>query len=138
MSLNKLPGLAEVAIQSGAHAGRRIRHSVEDRTRKPRPFRCLDLGSAAYISRGRAVVQTGRFHASGLIGRLIRLFIHIVFLTGFRSKVGALISWAVVFLSGSRRERAFTPTVPHTAAQAVPPSGPPAAPATRHEPPRPA
>ena len=139
MSLDKLPGLAEVAMQSGAYAGRRIRHAVEGRTAKPRPFRYLDLGSAAYISRGKAVVKMGRFHASGLIGWLIWLFIHIVFLAGFRSRAGALISWAVVFLSGSRRERAFTPTVPHTAAAQTPsPAGPPAAPVTRHEPPRPA
>ncbi|MEJ8641082.1 hypothetical protein WKI68_05595 [Streptomyces sp. MS1.HAVA.3] len=121
MSLDKLPGLAEVAMQSGAYAGRRIRHSIEGRTRTPRPFRYLDLGSAAYISRGKAVVKMGRFHASGLIGWLIWLFIHIVFLTGFRSRIGALISWAVVFAPGSRRERAFTPTVPDSAAaQAVP------------------
>jgi NADH:ubiquinone reductase (H+-translocating) len=110
MSLDKLPGMAEVAMQTGAYAGRRIRHQVEGRTRKARPFRYLDLGSAAYISRGRAVVKMGRLHASGVPGWLIWLFIHIVFLTGFRSRIGALMSWAVVFLSGSRRERAFTAT----------------------------
>ncbi|WP_343240749.1 MULTISPECIES: NAD(P)/FAD-dependent oxidoreductase [unclassified Streptomyces] len=140
MSLDKLPGLAEVAMQSGAYAGRRIRHAIEGRTRAPRPFRYLDLGSAAYISRGRAVVKMGRFRASGLIGWLIWLFIHIAFLTGFRSRLGAVLSWAVVFATGSRRERAFTPEVPHgAAAQAFPPSGPPAdPPVNRHEPPRPA
>ncbi|MEY9964231.1 NADH dehydrogenase [Streptacidiphilus sp. MAP12-16] len=140
MSLNKLPGLAEVAMQSGAYAGRRIRHAVEGRTRRPRPFRYLDLGSAAYISRGRAVVKMGRFHASGVPGWLIWLFIHIVFLTGFRSRLGALISWAVVFASGSRRERAFTSPRSQTAeADAASLSGPPADPTvTRHDPPRPA
>ncbi|MEU8793743.1 NAD(P)/FAD-dependent oxidoreductase [Streptomyces sp. NPDC048643] len=138
MSLDKLPGLAEVAMQSGAYAGRRIRHSMEGRTRKPRPFRYLDLGSAAYISRGRAVVKMGRFHASGLIGWLIWLFIHIAFLTGFRSRIGALLSWAVVFASGARRERAYTAAVPHAAVPVTSPSGPAADPVDRHEPPRPA
>ncbi|MER5777064.1 NAD(P)/FAD-dependent oxidoreductase [Streptomyces sp. NPDC002039] len=139
MSLDKLPGLAEVAMQSGAYAGRRIRHFVEGRTREPRPFRYLDLGSAAYISRGRAVVKMGRFHASGLIGWLIWLFIHIVFLTGFRSRAGALLSWAVVFASGSRRERAFTAAGPDvTAAAPRSPSSPPADPSVaRNEPRRP-
>ncbi|MFD7790407.1 NAD(P)/FAD-dependent oxidoreductase [Streptomyces sp. NPDC059759] len=137
MSLDELPGLAEVAMQSGAYAGRQIRHSVEGRTKRPRPFRYLDLGSAAYISRGRAVVKRGRFHASGLVGWLIWLFIHIAFLTGFRSRFGALLSWAVVFASGSRRERAFTAAVPHAAAaSAISPSGPAADPVGRHEPPR--
>ncbi|MFF7245123.1 NAD(P)/FAD-dependent oxidoreductase [Embleya sp. NPDC008237] len=151
MSLDKLPGLAEVAMQSGAYAGRRIRHAVEGRTGKTRPFRYVDLGSAAYISRGKAVVRMGRFHASGLIGWLIWLFIHIVFLTGFRSRIGALLSWAVVFATGSRRERAFLSPDPQPdprpdpqpAAQPDarhgPPSGPPSDPEiTRHDPSRPA
>ncbi|MEU3062831.1 NAD(P)/FAD-dependent oxidoreductase [Streptomyces subrutilus] len=139
MVLDRLPGLAEVAMQSGAYAGRRIRHAVEGRTRTPRPFRYLDLGSAAYISRGRAVVKRGRFHASGLIGWLIWLFVHLVFLTGFRNRAGALLSWAVVFASGSRRERAFTTGAPHTTAVPFTPPSPPADPAvTPHEPPRPA
>jgi len=108
MSLNHLPGLAEVAMQSGAYAGRAVRHGVEGRTRKPKPFTYVDLGSAAYISRGRAVVKAGRVHLSGFIGWLTWLFIHIAFLTGFRSRLGAVLSWSIVFASGARRERAFT------------------------------
>ncbi|MGW7446749.1 NAD(P)/FAD-dependent oxidoreductase [Kitasatospora sp. NPDC054795] len=108
MSLNRLPGLAEVAMQSGAYTGRAIRHAVEGRTKQPKPFRYLDLGSAAYISRGRAVVKVGRLNVSGVTGWLAWLFIHIAFLTGFRSRLGALLTWLIVFASGSRRERAFT------------------------------
>ncbi|HEY3482320.1 MAG TPA: NAD(P)/FAD-dependent oxidoreductase [Streptomyces sp.] len=108
MSLNRLPGLAEVAMQTGAYAGRAVRHRVEGRTKPPKPFRYLDLGSAAYICRGRAVVKVGRMHLSGLFGWLAWLFIHLAFLTGFRSRLGAVLSWSVVFASGSRRERAFT------------------------------
>ncbi|WP_327292933.1 NAD(P)/FAD-dependent oxidoreductase [Streptomyces sp. NBC_01198] len=108
MSLDKLPGMAEVAMQTGAYAGRHIRYEIEGRTGEPRPFRYRDLGSAAYISRGRAVVKVGRLHASGLLGGLIWLFIHIAFLTGFRSRVGAMMTWAVLLISGSRRERVFS------------------------------
>ncbi|MFF3617196.1 NAD(P)/FAD-dependent oxidoreductase [Streptomyces sp. NPDC002580] len=108
MALDHLPGLAEVAMQSGAYAGRAVRHAVEGRTKKPKPFRYVDLGSAAYISRGRAVVKAGPVHLSGVAGWLAWLFIHIAFLTGFRSRLGAVLSWAVVFASGARRERAFT------------------------------
>ncbi|MEU1268741.1 NAD(P)/FAD-dependent oxidoreductase [Streptomyces sp. NPDC005799] len=107
MSLNRLPGLAEVAMQSGAYAGRVVRHSVEGRTKQPKPFKYLDLGSAAYIARGRAVVKAGPLHLSGLPGWLVWLFVHLAFLTGFRSRMGAVLSWAVVFVTGSRRERAF-------------------------------
>ena len=111
MSLDKLPGVAEVAMQSGFYAGRRIRQRVDaGRTAaKPaKPFRYRDLGSAAYISRGRAVVSVGRFRASGLLGWFAWLCIHIAFLTGFRNRFGAVLTWSVAFSRESRRERAFT------------------------------
>nr|AEG64680.1 NADH dehydrogenase [Streptomyces viridochromogenes] len=118
MSLNKLPGLAEVAMQSGAYAGRAVRHAVEGRTRKPKPFKYVDLGSAAYISRGRAVLKTGPLHLSGFLGWLAWLFIHVAFLTGFRSRLGAVLSWSVAFATNARRERAFA--VPDAPAPAEP------------------
>ncbi|MFB0632866.1 NAD(P)/FAD-dependent oxidoreductase [Streptomyces sp. AB3(2024)] len=107
MSLNRLPGLAEVAMQSGAYAGRAVRHAVEGRTKQPKPFRYVDLGSAAYISRGRAVVKVGPLHLSGALGWLAWLFIHLAFLTGFRNRLGAVLSWSVAFATSSRRERAY-------------------------------
>ena len=107
MSLDKLPGLAEVAMQSGAYAGRRIRHQV---TGKPtsKPFRYIDLGSAAYIARGRAIVSAGPLKLSGRLGWLTWLFIHIAFLTGYRNRFTAVFTWLVAFSRGVRRERAFT------------------------------
>lgn len=119
MSLNRLPGLAEVAMQSGAYAGRMVRHQVEGRTKEPKPFKYLDLGSAAYIARGRAVVKAGPLHLSGFTGWLAWLFIHLAFLTGFRSRLGAVLSWSVAFATSSRRERAFT--LPDTDALAAAP-----------------
>ncbi|MFE9881472.1 NAD(P)/FAD-dependent oxidoreductase [Streptomyces sp. NPDC005784] len=107
MSLDRLPGLAEVAMQTGAYAGRAVRHFVEGR-KQPKPFKYVDLGSAAYVCRGRAVVKVGRLHLSGLTGWLTWLLIHIAFLTGFRSRLGAVLSWGVTFASSARRERAFT------------------------------
>src|ERR1035441_4044869 len=58
MSLNKLPGVTEVAMQSGLYAGNRIRRQVSGNLAE-KPFRYHGLGSAAYISRGRAVVSPG-------------------------------------------------------------------------------
>ncbi|MGW1894906.1 NAD(P)/FAD-dependent oxidoreductase [Streptomyces sp. NPDC002004] len=125
MSLNKLPGLAEVAMQSGAYAGRSVRHAVEGRTKEPKPFKYLDLGSAAYIARGRAVVKVGPLHVSGFTGWLAWLFIHLAFLTGFRSRLGAVLSWFVAFATSSRRERAFTmPDTDASAARAPEPQAP--------------
>ena len=107
MSLNKLPGVAEVAMQTGLYAGRRIRHQVAGQD-TGKPFRYHDLGSAAYISRGRAVVSMGRLHFGGFPGWVVWLFIHIGFLTGYRSRLGAVLSWWLAFTRDMRRERTFT------------------------------
>ncbi|MHA6616824.1 NAD(P)/FAD-dependent oxidoreductase [Pseudonocardia sp. DLS-67] len=106
MSRDRLPGVAEVAMQSGLYAGRRIRHRVEG---KPiGPFRYHDLGSAAYLSRGNAVVSAGPLKFAGFAGWLSWLFIHIAFLTGYRNRAGAVLTWAAAFARDARRERAFT------------------------------
>jgi len=107
MSLNKLPGVAEVAMQTGLYAGRRIRHEVAGRA-AAKPFRYYDLGSAAYLSRGRAVVSVGRLQFGGFPGWVVWLFIHIGFMTGYRNRFGALLSWWFAFTRDLRRERTFT------------------------------
>ena len=107
MSLDRLPGVAEVAMQSGLYAGRRISNEALGQT-YDKPFRYHDLGSAAYISRGRAVVSAFKMHFGGFPGWVVWLFIHIGFLTGFRNRIGALLSWWFAFTRDLRRERTFT------------------------------
>jgi NADH dehydrogenase len=107
MSLDKLPGVAEVAMQTGHYAGRKILVESQD-AKFDKPFTYRDLGSAAYICRGRAVVSTRRMHFGGFIGWVAWLFIHIGFLTGWRNRFGALFSWWFAFTRDLRRERGFT------------------------------
>jgi NADH dehydrogenase len=107
MSLNKLPGVAEVAMQSGYYAGHRIRRQAEGQE-TGKPFRYRDLGSAAYISRGKAVMSAGPLKISGFPGWVGWLFIHIAFLTGYRNRLGAVLTWWSAFTRDRRRERAFT------------------------------
>jgi NADH:quinone reductase (non-electrogenic) len=107
MCLDKLPGVAEVAMQSGLYAGNKIRHEAEGKT-FDKPFHYRDLGSAAYISRGRAVVSAFGLNFGGLLGWWVWLFIHIGFLTGYRNRVGAVLGWWFAFTRDLRRERAFT------------------------------
>ncbi len=107
MSLDKLPGVAEVAMQSGLYAGHRVRRRVSGDVAE-KPFRYHDLGSAAYISRGRAVVSAGPLQVGGFLGWWIWLFIHIAFLTGYRNRLGALLTWWLAFTRDVRRERTFT------------------------------
>jgi NADH:ubiquinone reductase (H+-translocating) len=107
MALDSLPGLAEVAMQSGMHAAGEIRRRLEGDT-TPRRFRYRDLGSLAVISRFYAIRQRGRIHIWGPLGWLVWLVVHLVFLTGFKNRVAALFSWIVSFFGRSRYERTIT------------------------------
>jgi len=107
MCLDKLPGVAETAMQSGLYAGRRITQQAQGYT-YDKPFRYHDLGSAAYISRGRAVVSAFGLQFGGFLGWVVWLFIHIGFLTGIRNRLGAILSWWPAFVRDIRRERTFT------------------------------
>jgi NADH:ubiquinone reductase (H+-translocating) len=137
MSLRGLPGVAEVAMQSGLYAGRRIRNRLEGR--ETRPFRYYDLGTAAYISRGNAVVSAGPVHLSGLPGWITWLFIHLAFLTGARNRLGAIVTWWPAFVRDLRRERAYVAEEIDTLRRGYEDRGRPAAAGTtRHpRPPRP-
>jgi NADH dehydrogenase len=107
MALDSLPGVAEVAMQSGLHAASEIRRRL-DGDSEPRPLRYLDLGNLAAISRFYAVGQRGRITFWGLPGWLIWLCVHLVFLTGFKNRAAALFSWTISFFGRSRNELTTT------------------------------
>jgi len=107
MCLDKLPGVAEVAMHTGLYAARRITQEAQGYA-YGKPFRYHDLGSAAYISRGRAVVSAFGLHFGGFFGWVVWLFIHIGFLTGLRNRLSAILSWWPAFVRDIRRERTFT------------------------------
>jgi NADH dehydrogenase len=107
MSLDKLPGVAEVAMQTGIYAGRKVSHLARGQS-FDKPFKYRDLGSAAYISRGKAVVSAFKMNFGGFLGWWVWLFIHIGFLTGYRNRIGAVLGWWFAFTRDIRRERAFT------------------------------
>jgi NADH dehydrogenase len=123
MSYQRLPGVAEVAMQGGLYVGHRVKRECAGKTVK-HPFRYRDLGSAAYISRGKAVISVGRLRMSGFLGWLAWLFIHIAFLTGYRNRLGAILTWTLAFSRETRRERAFITPVIDAAVDVYAPAAP--------------
>jgi NADH dehydrogenase len=107
MSLDGLPGLARVAVDSGRHAARTIVRRLDGDT-APRPFHYRNRGKLATISRFEAVGTVGRLRVSGLVGWLLWLVVHLFALTGFKSRVAVLSSWTIAFLSNGRPQRAVT------------------------------
>jgi NADH dehydrogenase len=106
MALDDLPGVAEVAMQSGAHAALAIRRRLRGKD-EVKPFRYHDLGTLAVISRFRAVAKVGPLRIGGLGGWLLWLVVHVTFLTGFKNRFGALARWTVSFVGRGRYERAL-------------------------------
>jgi NADH dehydrogenase len=107
MSLDGLPGLAQVAIQSGRHAAETIvRRLGGDRTR--RPFRYRNRGMMATVSRFEAIVNVGRVRVWGFPGWLLWLVVHLFTLTGFKHRVALLFSGTLAFLGRGRPQRAIT------------------------------
>jgi NADH dehydrogenase len=102
-----LPGVAPVAKQQGAFAGRRIASLVAGR-RAPARFRYRDFGSMATIGRHRAVADIRGLHCSGLPGWLLWSVAHIYFLVGFRSRALVALTWLWAYVTWQRGSRLIT------------------------------
>jgi NADH dehydrogenase len=100
-----LPGVAENAMQGGLHAAACIRRELGGKAR--RPFRYRDLGSAAYISRGHALMEVGPVRLSGVVGWLGWGFLHIAFLTGVENRISTVATWLSTIARARRTDRTF-------------------------------
>ena len=87
-----LPMLAPVAIQEGKHVAHVIRARLRGHAEPP--FRYRDKGTMATVGRGAAVAQIGPIRVNGLIGWLLWVFVHLMYLVGFRSRVIVFFTWA--------------------------------------------
>jgi NADH dehydrogenase len=111
-----LPGVAPVAILEGRYVAKLIRREIElARTSSTRPepvprpaFHYHDKGSLATIGRSAAIAQFGKIHISGFVAWLAWLFVHILFLIGFRNRVLVFIQWAWSYFTYERGARLIT------------------------------
>jgi NADH dehydrogenase len=106
-SLNQLPGVAQVAIQSGRYAADQIKRRLAGKE-PAAPFKYFDKGSMATISRFSAVASVGKVRVSGFLGWLMWLAVHLLYLVGFKNRLTAVLHWAVSFLGRGRSERVAT------------------------------
>lgn len=101
-----LPGIAPVAIQQGRAAAANIRRELGGRGRKP--FRYSDRGSLATIGRGAAVGRIRNVSIHGVLAWLIWLFVHLMYLVGFRNRAAVLMQWGWSYLTWQRGARLIT------------------------------
>ncbi|HEY0890477.1 MAG TPA: NAD(P)/FAD-dependent oxidoreductase [Nocardioides sp.] len=107
ISLDNLPGVAQVAIQGAKYAAKEI-----DRRQKGKPsqgpFKYFDKGSMATISRFNAVASVGKLKLSGFVAWLMWLAVHLFYITGFKNRLTAVLHWFISFLGRGRQERTTT------------------------------
>jgi len=101
-----LPGVSPVAMQQGRHAARNILRMIAKR--RPQRFRYWDKGSMATIGRNKAVADLNFVHLSGLPAWLVWLFVHIIFLVGFRNRIAVLFQWAWAYFTFNKGARLIT------------------------------
>ena len=111
VSINKLPGVCEVAMQGGLHAANTI---VRRLSGEPvaRPFKYRDLGSVAAIGRYRAICSVKGIRLSGFPAWVVWMFVHLAFLNGFGNRFSTWLRWVRWLLGHRRSERVFS--VAHT------------------------
>jgi len=105
-----VPGVAQAAIQEGRHAGRAIAARLrEPRTDTP-PFRYNDRGNMAVVGKNFAVLQRGRWRASGITTWLLWALLHVAFLPQLQNRLRVQIQWVWSYLSGQRSSRLIPET----------------------------
>ncbi|MBZ0289964.1 MAG: NAD(P)/FAD-dependent oxidoreductase [Anaerolineae bacterium] len=101
-----LPGVAQVAMQQGDFAARLIQARLNGKTF--RSFYYRDYGNMATIGRASAVAELGRWHFHGMIGWAMWLFIHLLYIVQFQSRVLVLIQWGWNYFTRNRAARLIT------------------------------
>ena len=101
-----LPGVSPVAMQEGRHAAHNVLAMIDGR--KAQRFWYWDKGSMATIGRNKAVADLRFVHFSGFPAWMAWLFVHVLFLVGFRNRIAVLLQWAWAYFSFNKGARLIT------------------------------
>ncbi|HOR94590.1 MAG TPA: hypothetical protein PLZ38_11505, partial [Spirochaetota bacterium] len=74
-----------------------------------KPFHYKDKGSMVTIGRNHAVTQVAGLHLKGYIAWIIWIFIHILYLIGFRNKLFVMINWVWDYIFFEKSVRLILP-----------------------------
>jgi NADH dehydrogenase len=106
---SQVPGVSPAAMQMARHVSRIVEDELNSSGHATRPsFKYWDKGTMATIGRSAAVAKIGNFEISGFFAWLAWLFIHLIFLVGFRNKISVLMSWFYSYLTYKRGSRIIT------------------------------
>ena len=110
---HRLPGVAPVAKQQGAHVAKVLMQRLIGEPPPP-PFRYDDQGQLAMVGRSAAVADLGRVEMTGLVGWLLWSVVHLFFLIGARNRLAVYLNWVWAWLTYGRGARLITSIDPQT------------------------
>jgi NADH dehydrogenase len=103
-----VPGVSPAAMQMGRHVAKIIGDEMKSGKSARPPFRYWDKGTMATIGRSSAVALIGGLRLSGFIAWLAWLFVHLIFLIGFRNRAAVLLQWIYAYFAYKRGARIIT------------------------------
>jgi NADH dehydrogenase len=101
-----VPNVCPAANQQGAAAAKSILRDLRHQTRKN--FRYFNKGDLATIGRSRAIADFGKVRFSGRLAWFLWLFVHIMYLVGFRNRLSVLLQWSYAYFTYQRGVRLIT------------------------------
>ena len=105
----QVPGVSPAAMQMARHVSHIIHEELTYPGHMERPpFKYWDKGTMATNGRSAAVAKVKNFEFTGFFAWLAWLFIHLIFLVGFRNKISVLMSWAYSYFTYKRGSRIIT------------------------------
>ncbi len=104
-----VPGVAPAAVQMGEHIAKVLKEELRlekgkfaTRKHELRPlFKYTDKGMMAIIGKNHAVLKAGKLKMNGFFAWMAWLFVHILFLIGFRNKLSVLLGWAFAYINNN-------------------------------------
>ena len=110
-----VPAVAPTANQTGAHAARMILNSIAGKPHTP--FRYRHKGDLAVLGRHKAVAAFGKLHIHGYFTWFLWLFVHLMYLVGFRNRAVVLLQWGFAYVTYQRGARLINGDSPAKAKQ---------------------
>ena len=96
------------SAREGARYAADLINSRIQHTAAPQPFAYKDKGSMATIAKFKAVALIGKVRLTGFLAWVAWLFLHLLYIAGFKQRVTTLLSWALTFLSNGRSQLVVT------------------------------
>ncbi len=117
-----VPGVAQGAIQMGRRAAKNVLAAIAGKPREE--FHYFNKGDLATIGRHRAIAHIGPLELTGYVAWWLWVFVHILYLAGFRNRVSVLIQWGYAYLTYHRGARLISGRMIQRGSTATPSEGP--------------